>query len=460
MDALQVARRRRDAAIGEVENIRAQLFADDVDAERVDELREQLDRALAAFTAAEEDVKRAKQSATIANRRQTRADVNRGSAADAGNSASRDLTPPTAVELRERGELMYRAMRGRSMSEEDTARAERQWPVERLFARVQWLRGIGRLDQLSTEERQAWNAYQDVMRRALSGGLDATANDGAEFVPTALEMEIFAARQFAGPFASDARLRVFRLDHYGNLDIPVVTDKLKASGVAIATDAGADKPATGEVAFQPHKYKISIPVSSEVMMAPVNFDEFVMSEVGEAFGLGYNEQRTDGNGSGLNFAGAFAETASAANAVAIAANTAIAGTDVLALYKLLDFSHMNRPGSSVQAHQSTFYDLMALADGSGSATVAYVRFTADGKLVLPNGMELEINNALDSARNAAGNNLIGLCDMGSYGVFYAMGMRAAVEYFSLSDQYLMSWYQWTDGQRIRDAAFRRLRGKS
>ena len=454
MTGVQRAQELYEARRAELNRLRKELEGE-VEETRLGEIREAMTKCHAAMDQAREDVKLFERSDALADQRMVRADVTAAQPA----SAQRDLTPPTVEDFRLRGELQYLQARGHSLTEEQSVVAARTYPVEDLFARVQVLRASGRLDQLSHEERTAWRAYQDVAKRAVAGGLDATTNDGAEFIPTGLENTIMGAMQHYGGLGSDASVRVTRLGYYGNMDVPTITDVLTASGVGAATDAAVDKPNTGKVSFTPHKYKLRIPVSAEVMLSPVNFQSWVVDAAAQGFWRAYNTQRSVGDNSGTNFQGAWADSA-AARIATTAANDTVAGPDVLALYKLIDYAYSNSPNCEVHMHSDTELDLMLLADGSGTETVAYVRFAQNGELMLPRGKQPVINNALhDGVVGAAGDDLIGIGDMNQYGVFYAAGMRVYTEYRSESDQYDMTWYQWSDGQRIQDAAFGRLENK-
>lgn len=460
MTAVERAKQRYEKLRSELLAMREELLSE-VEETRLDEIREAMAKCHADMDAARNDIALFERSDKLIAERQIREDVNIGGTSP---SEQRDLSPPTPEFIRERAELQYRQARGQTLTDAETAIAARVLPVENLFARIQWLRAIKRLDKLTHEERDAWRAYQDAHSRAIGGGFDATTpTDGAEFVPTMLEMQIFEHRQFSGPLAMDDYVRVARLDYYANLDIPVSTTVIEATGIAPATDSvqndgtGADKPDTGEVAFQPKKYKLAIPVSAETMMSPVNFDAWIMTEVADGFGRAYNRQRSFGDGNGTNFRGAWTRGA------ALSVDTAdeIGGNDILRLFGALDYAHFNRPGTQVHMHSSTELDLMRLADGRTADTVAYIRIAPDGTLVLPRGLRPMVNNAFAAkvADNAATDVFIGVGDLGSYGVFYAAGMRAYVEYFSQSDQYLMTFYAWVDGQPIRPAGFARLTNK-
>lgn len=462
MTAVEQAQARYESERRTLISLRDELTRDDVTEERRGEIGEQMDRCHAVMSEARDDVKRLQATDALIDQRMVRRDVN---IAGTQPSERRDFTPPTVEQIRERGELQWRETAGLPITDEEIAIANRRFPVEDLWGRYTWLRAIGRLDLLPTEQAEAYRGYRDnmetalaastlVQSRAITGGLDGTANDGADFVPTDLERTIHNIKRFVGPMADDSRLSVFRLDYYGNLTVPTGTAAAAADS-APAADLTITKPTTGSVTFTAKKYGVVVPVTAEIMMSPVNFQSWFNSQVARSFGRTFNNQRTVGDGSGRNFAGAWA--GAAATRVSSAANDTLAAADLLSLFKGLGSQYYG-PDTSVQMNGDIELELMKFADGSGSDTVAYIRIDpVTGEVRLPRGLRAEINDAFTGV--LTGNNTlkwIGIGDLSQYGIYYAMGMRSALQYIAESDQWLLTFLQWTDGQRMDEGAFRSL----
>lgn len=453
MSLIKTLEQRANKLREEALKLALELRKEDLTEERRTEIREQLRKAKTDVENAREELQivRDMEPTPVA---QARRDLNPGGGSP--QASSPDLRSPTVEEIRERAQLGLYLNQGRTLSDEQIERAARTWPVEELFGRMQMDGARPSLNVVSADERSAWHAHQAVLTRALANPYNTTgATQGAEFVPTNIEQSIVGARKHDGPLAGDDLVSVFRIDYFGNLDVPRVTGAAEATPIAEGTDTDGNRLATGNVSFNPHKFHYAVPANSEMLMGWVNFEEFITGEAGRGFGRAYNSQRTVGNGTGRNMRGFTDAGADGTVRAVVGTADTIVKTDISAMYKLLDYGHFNRPGTRVMMHPSTELDLFDLADADGSIRISQVT----GQLLLPRNVPYELNSAM-AVKGAAGRRVMAVGDFGRYGVFYAAGMRVYTEYLSRSDQYLMTWYQWTDGQRIDGDAFRFLDDKA
>ena len=434
-----------------------------MDADKADEAkteREAFDAAMAAAEATKADLERAAKMddlgdiKIIRSQRSTGPDtVRKGSPQQ---SFERDLTPPSQERMVERHNLLVDAMRGRSLSDEQTSALHRSWPVERLFPRVLADMARPTSGHLSSDQRTAWDEY-GVQVRALGTHYTTVAGDGAEFVPTFLHSQIYDSLKHYGPLADDSLITVLRIGFGAKIDIPTANSLVKATVVGAGTDGTIDQQDTGDVNYTPHKYHKQVGIVSELMLDDyVNFETWVNGSVSEAFGGAFNDDRTLGNGTS-KMTGAFAGTSSATNSHQIAANTSIAEEDVLAMLKLLDYAYQQLPGCRIMMHASTELDLMAQRK---SGQRVYDLNPSTRRLILPRGLPYAVNNAFATARDSNTNKLIGIGDFGRYVSVYGGGMRVNSEYISRSDEFLLTWYVAVDGERTRDDAFRWIRGRA
>lgn len=361
-------------------------------------------------------------------------------------SALRDLTPPTPDEIAYRGEIQYRIARGEDVSERERDFAAFTPAVERLFPRVLRLRAHGRLHELGAENLRAWRAYRE--NRAIAGGLDGTAADGAEWVPTNLENRIWAWSRLEGPMADDTRMTVARVDYFGAVRVSALNSVLSVSDVAQAKDLAGAIANSGMYTLNPVKWVVAVPVSAEIFEGRLAVNDMLVRAAATAMGNRLNDQRTTGSDGTLEAAWKTTDP----QHTDTEDNGELAADDLVGL--LTQGAHpapfwAHRPNASVQMHGDT---LMNLIGGDGK-DVAHGRagtfaLTDSGDVVIGGGYTIERNPSLIAIGTAsAGNIVVAGADLAQYIVAYMMGMRASVEYLAESDQYMVSFFQWHNAAR-------------
>lgn len=444
------------------------LAAEDVPEEQRAEHVQKLTRITARVTALKEEIRALEQIEAMDRNNAVREDISPGrtpaNPSKPSLSMERDLTPPSERALFDQHMTFVRSQHGQDVGDEGQAEIFRMSAVERLLGRVLLAESASRArNTLTPEEREAWDAFQQhrarveqaVMQRDFNVGASA---EGGSFVPTALEAMIFGARQYAGALATDELVRVYRSPVYANLDVPTMAIFV-ADEKAENTDSTSQTSATGTVNFQPVDIDVFVEATEAIMMAPVNFEAHVGPEAGRAFGRYYNRERLRGPGGAGRFTGAFTETASAANRRTVATSSAVTKTDLIALFRLLlDWSNFEHPSFRVLIHPTALWSLYeAVQSGTDNALFALPR---TGRLVMPETLPYSVNGGLQPLDGTAGNKVIGIGDFSRYGVYYAGGMRVAMDYNVKKGVYEMSMRQWTDGAPLDTSSFRRIEDKA
>ena len=472
MTAVERLQNRHNEIAREVATVRSELFPEDEasapDEARCTELRDRLGTLATDYERTQSDLDLARQTEGIQEIRQLRADTRFGqddgpqNGNRAEQSIERDLTPPTARQIFDQDMLAKRHLAGQDLSEADKVTVFRSTAAERLFGRVLLARSGGRSQNtLSDAEWAAWRAYQrnraEAERAINTNDFNiTTATEGSEFVPTALETTIFGARSYAGPLAGDELVTAYRSPSYGNLDIPTM-GILTAGDKAEATDSVAKLATTGKVSFTPKDKEVFIVASEQIMMTPVNFETHISTEAGRALGRLYNTERSVGSGTSPAMQGFAGYTASALNSREVATAATIVEADVLAMLALLEYSNIGNPNTMIMFHASVLWHLWATRDATGGISVFNVN-PATGMLIFPGGINYAVNNGLQ-ALGTDDNKVMGVGDFSRYGVYYAGGLRAAMDFDVRSGQYHIALRQWTDGSPIDASSFRFMADK-
>ena len=188
------------------------------------------------------------------------------------------------------------------------------------------------------------------------------------------------------------------------------------------------------------------------MLSPVNFDTHISAEAGRGFARLYNSQRTLGSGTGTSFTGAFGISGSQnTEYYQTASATAITEAEFLGMLRLLDYDNVGNPSTRLMLHPNVLYYLWGL---NNSGFPIFNVNPVSGSLVFPDGIPYAANSGLEAL--ATDNKVVGIGDFQRYGVYYAMGLRAAMDYDIDADQYRMAWRQWTDGNPLDQNSFRWL----
>ena len=157
----------------------------------------------------------------------------------------------------------------------------------------------------------------------------------------------------------------------------------------------------------------------------------------------------------MNFQGAFGYTGTATNRREVATSGSIDEADIMAMIGLLDADNWFRPNTRLMMHQSVLLDIWQLRS-SGTPILAID--PTNRRLFAPLGLPYDLNNGLQ-ALGTADNKVMGFGDFARYGVYYAQGLRASTDYEAISDQYLLTWHQWTDGSPLDSNSFRFMEDK-
>ena len=448
------------------------------DQTRADELRQQYERAFEAASETKKRVDELRRLADLGDIDIAREDTSFGADSrdrtgrpNAGRqSIVRDLSPPSLEVMHRRQDILEDMMVGYQPRESELFEACRVAPVERMFPRILLHRRRPGDAGLTREHLDAWGEYEKRAReviqqrapvRAPTYGL--TAGQGGDFIPTFLYPMIYSAIQFIGPLAGDRLVTVLTApgDSQGGkvtMDVPTAVHLAPASPTAASEPITADRQNTGIESLSTENYTKLVNVPSQILLGSwVNFESWVMRSVVEAFGLGFNRDRTVGDGSS-KISGAFhGLTAS----VTQGANGAITEKELSDLVAALGTGYHNRMNTRLMFTKATELYLARQRSSSGAGERLYPymqgRLGAAGgtgaQLSLPGGIMYEINDDLGQL-GANGRTTVGIGDFSQYAVLYGGGMRAALNHVVRSDQWEMGWYWQADGGRIIDGAFK------
>ncbi len=435
----------KDASEAKELNSRARKFMEDATS---------LDERADMRAALEEARQRREAEALAARKRQPASGV--GGSTKGEESMER---VPSTRELQHRNDLNRRVhLRGpRSMPESDAREAMRRWPVERLFQKV--LRGLKlNKEMLTSEERAEWSEYQDRATRAIADSQSTAGGAGGELVPEMLANEIFAEMAYTGPMTLN-NIRTFNQQTTGVLNFPTITnneDKV-AEDVAEGADADYMEVTTGEVRLVPTKRMVLVAITEELMMADnVSFESWLAAEVGTWLGRKQNNDFTNGTGGDTQPLGIAAVAVGRNSEVDTASK--IVESDIMSLYKKIDFSYLGRPSTMLQCHSDILFDLMQLRHAQGGQRIFPLTTDRSG-LMMPMGTPLRANNAL--SKNATGPTAkpMILADLSRYVAVQAGGLRVARDYVVRSGQTELAWRLWYDGAPVVQNAFAVLQGK-
>ena len=455
----RIERLRFDAAKAREE---ASTILDQVDAEkdaaRAEELNAQAKALVARSTELDERADMREKLARENEAAEARALTERGEERgyNGGSLSADSLNREVTVEMvRERNALLERFYAGESMSEEESARANETFPAERLFykAMVDNTRATSNVIALTTEERELWDSYQGLAKRAISPTMEAgTPALGGTFVPETLVRRIFQKMLFYGPMNDIGLVTQFTTDTTGDFILPTVTDHTakRAAIVGEGQDSARSTVATGEVKLNARKYSFQLPVTFELLMGGnVDFEAWLTSEVAEFFARTLNEHFTTGDGAGKPF-GIISQAASGATQIADPANAetlATAGNpteaEVFDLFAKLDRSYLGLPSTRFMCHNSTLFALMKLRSNG----IRQFDLTADRRMpILPGGVPIVVNNDVDSSASGKVSAVLG--PLSYYITLRAGGMRANSDYVQISDQYTLAWFEMRDGRPL------------
>ena len=442
------------------------------DESRIAELRDRSERVHAAAEAAKQRVDEVRALNDMGDIEIARTDTSFGNNTNRqgrGNpSVNRDLSPPSLDVMHERQDILEDMMLGYQPRDRELVTACRIHPVERLFGRILLHRRRPARAGLTDAQVDAWDAYEARARemlsqRAVSPSLGITSGDGGDLLPTFLAPRVYSAIRALGPLSGDGLVTVLTAPGSSaggkvSMDLPTAGSISPASPKPVNMDTNRENLSTGAESLSTENYTKLVNVPSEILLGSwVNFESWVMRQVVEAFGIGFNVDRTVGDGSNkINGAFHFAAF-NAANSETVTDKAAITEEELTDLVTKLPEGYHDRPNTRIMMSKATELYL-ARQRSNGQRLYPYMQGnnTTRGKLALPGGIDYEVNGALASV-GAATSTIMGIGDFSQYAVLYGGGMRAALNHVVASDQWEMGWYWQTDGGRIIDGAFKVLR---
>lgn len=459
MTTLERLLRKHEKAKRTGHSLLDEMHADDTPEERRAELRTQFEAAMADVDRLEGEIEEARRLNDAADYRVIRAE-----AAIAGDRGDGPEGQATAENLVRRRGLLLRQSHGERLSDEETLMAARVFPGEDVSLRYMAERAAnGRKSFLSDEERQRHEDFREV--RAVAGGYDLTAQDGAEVVPDILESRIRAQKSDnMRPLATDDLVSVNTRMGQGKASIVTLDRASAAAPTAAGADAAISKPATREIELTPKKYSRYVPFAAELFISPyTDLEQKVIMQFAQAFGLAFNTDRTiGGNGSSATqingISGASKSTSGAGkNSITVATAATIVEADITNLISELPEEYHNQPNTRIMFNRSTELALYVLRSNGERV------FDIDPnsrKLIMPLGFMYEVNSALQSL-GAADRRVALAVDLSQYEVLRALGgMRIAMDYLVRSDQFEIAMFDSTDGQLAFQSAHKRLIDKA